>query len=102
MMSQLKFTLKMAFRSMGRNRRRSAITTAALTLSVAYVLIGFGFISGLEEQSANNLIGLDYGHLKILPSSYDPDSPTFDTLMALADSPLNYSKWMVFRQLHHD
>lgn len=77
----------MAFRSLGRNRRRSAITAAALTLSVAYVLIGLGLMSGLEEQSANNLIGLDYGHLKVLPSSYDPDLPTYDTLMVLADFP---------------
>ena len=86
-MSEWVFTLKLAFRSLGRNRRRSAITLAALTLSVAFVLIAFGFMAGLEEQSANNLIRMDYGHLKIVPADFDPASPSFDTLMALTDFP---------------
>lgn len=80
-------TVKLAFRSLGRNRKRSAITLIAVSLAVIFVLLSLGMMSGIERQSANNLINLDYGHLKILPESFDITAPAYDSLFVLADIP---------------
>ncbi|RJP80191.1 MAG: ABC transporter permease [Candidatus Zixiibacteriota bacterium] len=81
------FAARLAFRSLGRNRKRSAITLAAVGLSVAFLFLELGFVAGLEEQSVNTLIDQDYGHLKIVPPDYDPMEPVYDSLLAVDDFP---------------
>lgn len=79
------FAWRLAFRSLGRNRKRSAITLSAVSLSVAFLLMEFGFVAGLEQQSVNIMIDQDYGHIKVVPPGFDPMEPAYDSLLAQSD-----------------
>ncbi len=60
-----------AFRDLGRNRRRSIFTLLAVALGLAMLILMSGIISGMAADSLQNSIRLRTGHLQIRAISYD-------------------------------
>jgi ABC-type lipoprotein release transport system permease subunit len=68
MMIQL---LKMAFRDLGRNRRRSFFSSLALGMGLALLLLMAAFIKGEMNSAMDSTIKLQSGHLQIRAQSYE-------------------------------
>ncbi len=65
--------LKIAYRDLIRNRRRSLLTLVAIAVGVSLLVFMSGFIQGAIADSVENNIRLQTGHLKIRAESYDED-----------------------------
>jgi ABC-type lipoprotein release transport system permease subunit len=62
---------KMAFRDLGRNRRRSFFSALAVAMGLALLLLMAGFITGEMDIAMDTSIRLQSGHLQIRAQSYD-------------------------------
>lgn len=62
---------KMAFRDLGRNRRRSFFSSLALAMGLALLLLFAAFIQGNINTALDLAIRLQSGHLQIRAESYD-------------------------------
>ena len=60
-----------AFRDLGRNRRRSIFTLLAVAFGLALLLFMNGIISGMVADSLQNSIRLRTGHIQVRAPSYD-------------------------------
>jgi ABC-type lipoprotein release transport system permease subunit len=65
--------ITMAFRNLGRNRRRTFFSALALTLSVTLLMFINGFFNGETRTSLEATLQLDSGHIQIRDADYDPD-----------------------------
>jgi len=65
--------ITMAFRNLGRNRRRTFFSALALTLSVTLLMFINGFFNGETRTSLEATLRLDSGHIQIRDADYDPD-----------------------------
>ena len=65
--------ITMAFRNLGRNRRRTFFSALALTLSVTLLMFIVGFFNGETRTSLEATLRLDSGHIQIRDADYDPD-----------------------------
>ena len=63
--------LKMAFRDLGRNRRRSFFSSLALGLGLAILLLMAAFINGEMNGAMDSTIRLQSGHLQIRAQTYN-------------------------------
>jgi len=63
--------LKMAFRDLGRNRRRSFFSSLALGMGLAVLLLMAAFINGEMNGAMDSTIRLQSGHLQGRAQSYD-------------------------------
>jgi ABC-type lipoprotein release transport system permease subunit len=64
---------KMAYRNLGRNRRRSALSALALSIGLALMLFIAAFYEGEMRSSMESTLRLDSGHIQIRGADYDPD-----------------------------
>jgi len=62
-----------AYRDLGRNRRRSGLTLIAVALGLALLVVTAGLIEGAISGAIENSIRLQTGHLQIREESYDVD-----------------------------
>src|SRR4030042_30850 len=62
---------KMAFRDLGRNRRRSFFSSLALGMGLALLLMSASFIRGEMGSAIDLSIRLQSGHLQVRANSYD-------------------------------
>ncbi|MEJ2597761.1 MAG: ABC transporter permease [Anaerolineales bacterium] len=62
---------KMAFRDLGRNRRRSFFSSLALALGLALLLLMAAFIHGEMSSAIDATIRLQSGHLQVRAKTYD-------------------------------
>jgi ABC-type lipoprotein release transport system permease subunit len=62
---------KMAFRDLGRNRRRSFFSSLALGLGLALLLLMAAFIHGEMSSAIDATIRLQSGHLQVRAKTYD-------------------------------
>jgi len=62
---------KMAFRDLGRNRRRSFFSALALGIGLAMLLLMAAFIEGEMGTAVDTAIRLQSGHLQVRAKSYD-------------------------------
>jgi ABC-type lipoprotein release transport system permease subunit len=60
---------KLAWRNLGRNRRRTLITGTALAFGISLCVAAYGLVDGLSAQMLHTLTKLDLGHVQI----HDPD-----------------------------
>ena len=68
----MKYTLKMAFRNIGRNKRRTMLSAIAIAVAVMVVLFMRGYIGGLTDSMFDSLVRTQTGHIKIMrPEYYD-------------------------------
>ena len=65
--------LKLAYRNLGRNRRRSLLSALALSIGLALVLFIAAFYEGETRSSLESTLRLDSGHIQIRSKDYDPD-----------------------------
>lgn len=61
---------KIAFRNVFRNKRRSVLTGLSITAAVMIAVYLWSFFSGIMDDMFDNLIRLNYGHVRILNSDY--------------------------------
>jgi ABC-type lipoprotein release transport system permease subunit len=62
---------KMAFRDLGRNRRRSFLSALALAIGLALLLLMAAFIEGEFGAALDSTIRLQSGHIQVRAKDYD-------------------------------
>lgn len=63
--------IKMAYRDLGRNRRRSFLSSLALGVGLALLLLMAAFVNGEMNSTLDTTIRLQSGHLQIRAQTYD-------------------------------
>ena len=66
-------TIKMAYRDLGRNRRRSFFSALALGIGLALLLLIASVVKGEYRGAMQSSIKLQTGHLQVQAKSYDPN-----------------------------
>jgi len=62
---------KLAFRNLGRNRTRSVLSSLAVGVGMALLLLMVSVLEGEMTGALQNTIRLQSGHLQIRPASYE-------------------------------
>jgi ABC-type lipoprotein release transport system permease subunit len=62
-----------AWRDLGRNKRRSFFSILAVGLGLALLIVMNGFVSGMFADTIENTIRLETGHLQLRNPSYEPE-----------------------------
>ena len=70
--------LTIAWRDVWRNQRRSFFTLIAVALGLALLIVLNGFIAGVMEDSLQNSIRLQTGHVQIRAASYEADTVSLE------------------------
>lgn len=66
----MKYILKMAFRNIRRNKRRTMLSAIAISIAVMVVLVMRGYIGGMMDSLFDSLTRIETGHIKIAHSEY--------------------------------
>jgi ABC-type lipoprotein release transport system permease subunit len=74
-----------AYRDLGRNRRRSLLTLLAVGLGLALLMVMNGFIAGIMEDALQNSIRLRTGHVQIRAASYEEETLSLQAKDLLLD-----------------
>ena len=69
---------KMAWRDLGRNRRRTFFSILALAVGVGLLLFMASFIAGEYRGAMLNSIKLQTGHVQVWAASYNQDKTSLD------------------------
>src|SRR5689334_2619014 len=64
-------TFKMAFRDLGRNRRRSFFSALAVAIGLALLMMLASVIQGEMGSALDSAIRLQSGHIQVRAASYD-------------------------------
>lgn len=64
-------TFKMAFRDLGRNKRRSFFSALAVGIGLGLLILMASFIAGEMDTAINSAIRLQSGHIQLRAASYD-------------------------------
>ncbi|MEA3335947.1 MAG: ABC transporter permease [Chloroflexota bacterium] len=62
-----------AWRDLGRNKRRSLFSILAVALGLALLIVLNGFIAGMVEGALQNSIRLETGHVQLRAASYEEE-----------------------------
>jgi len=65
-----------AYRNLGRNRRRTGLTILAVTLGLAVLVMMSGFIAGIFDSMISFSILLNSGHVQIRSESFKMENPS--------------------------
>lgn len=60
-----------AYRDLGRNRRRSGLTLTSVALGLALLIVMSGMVNGVVESSLQDSIRLQTGHVQLRTTSYE-------------------------------
>ena len=66
----MKHLIKLAFKNIFRNKRRTFLTITAVFFATFLVVMFKSFIGGLWGSTVNNVIMLETGHIKIAHKKY--------------------------------
>jgi len=66
----MKYILKMAFRNIGRNKRRTILSASAIFIAIMLVVVLRGYIGGLNDSMFDSLTKIETGHIKIENTKY--------------------------------
>lgn len=72
--------LKLGWRNLWRNSRRSLINISAIATAFAFIILLLGLGEGMKRQMLENGTGLMLGHLQLHHPDYLPDRSFYDTL----------------------
>ncbi|NWF63058.1 MAG: ABC transporter permease [Chloroflexi bacterium] len=64
---------KMAYRNLGRHRRRTFLSALALALGTALLMFIAAFFQGEMRSSMETTLRLNTGHIQVQDADYDPD-----------------------------
>lgn len=101
-------TLRMAWRNIGRNLRRSLITVSAIGFGLSVLLFQQSFVTGFQNLMVDNSVRLHTGHIQIHRAGYHKqkkvelkiDNPEqIDSLLATTPRIVAYSQRVNFRGL---
>ena len=67
--------LRLAWRNIWRNPRRTILTVGSISVGLAAILVFFGFMDGMNIQTLENNIRGETGHIKIYRKGYQ-ENPT--------------------------
>ena len=76
--------LKMAWRNIGRNRRRTAVTVAAMTLALFALVVYTGMLQGMLDDMEQTVVEVEVGDLQIHTIDY-LDNPSIYELVGRVD-----------------
>ena len=76
---------KMAFRNLGRNRRRSLLSSLAVAIGLGLLILMASVVTGEMRGALENTIQLQSGHLQIRAASYNEDKLSLDWKYLIAD-----------------
>src|SRR5512134_122595 len=79
-------TIKLAWRDLGRNRRRSFLSALALAIGLALLLLMAAFIQGEMGSALDSSIRLQSGHIQVRAKDYD-ETKTSLKWEALVENP---------------
>ena len=65
-----------AFRDLGRNRRRSGLTILAVTLGLALLILMSGLVAGVFDSMISSSILLASGHVQVRAEDYQLEKPS--------------------------
>jgi len=65
-----------AYRNLGRNRRRTGLTVLAVTLGLAVLIMMSGFIAGIFDSMLSFSILLNSGHVQIRSENFKIENPS--------------------------
>jgi ABC-type lipoprotein release transport system permease subunit len=65
--------IRMAFRDLGRNKRRSFLSAFALSIGLALLLLMAATVEGMLRSALDTSINLQSGHLQLRAPDYDED-----------------------------
>ena len=77
--------LRMAFRNLGRNRRRSLLSSLAVAVGLGLLILMASIVTGEMRGALENTIQLQSGHLQIRAASYNEDKLSLDWKYLIAD-----------------
>ncbi len=78
--------MKLAVRNLRRNRRRTAITIAALVFGVGAAVAMRGFINGMQRMMMENIVYGNIGSLQVHRAGYQANVLTSPLLLDMPDS----------------
>ncbi len=81
----MKLLLKLAFRNVSRNFRRSLLTFLAISLGIGLGIIFIGFAIGAERQSIKLSVDTYSGHLKVHDKGYIEEDLTINLDFTISD-----------------
>jgi ABC-type lipoprotein release transport system permease subunit len=84
-MSSIPQLFKLAFRNLGRNRRRSLLSSLAVALGLTLLVLMASVVEGEMRGAMENTIQLRSGHLQIRAEGYDEDKVSLDWDRLIAD-----------------
>ena len=67
-----------AYRDLGRNRRRTGLTVLAVTLGLAVLIMISGFVAGIFDSMISFSILLNSGHVQIRSESFKMENPSLE------------------------
>ena len=67
-----------AYRDLGRNRRRSGLTMLAVVLGLALLILMSGFIAGVIDGMISDSILLNSGHVQVRAESYEVEKASLE------------------------
>ena len=70
----MSLVLLLAFRNLTRNAVRTALSSVAVVMGVALLILGFGMVDGLDENVLRTQIDSVSGHVILRAPSVDPDA----------------------------
>lgn len=76
-------TAKLAWRNLGRNRRRTVITAVALAVGMSLCVASYGWMDGINADILHALTRFDLGHVQ----AHNPDYPREHKLRETIDDP---------------
>jgi ABC-type lipoprotein release transport system permease subunit len=62
-----------AYRDLGRNRRRSFFSLIAVALGLGLLILMNGYLAGMTEETIQNSIRLQTGHVQVRAASYEEE-----------------------------
>jgi putative ABC transport system permease protein len=65
--------LKLAFRNIFRNFRRTLLTLSALAVAILVLIVFDSYFKGLDQKSYEKIVDYETAHLKIFPQGYKAD-----------------------------
>ncbi len=80
--------LKMAWRNIGRNRRRTAVTVGAMTLGLFAMVVWFAMLEGMLNDMEETIVEVDVGDLQMHAPTY-LDDPSLYTVIDDVDALLS-------------
>lgn len=69
--------LKLAFRNIFRNFKRTLITTIAIAIGLMFLIIMDSMLTGMDEESFTKIINYETGHISIFAPGYHEDRENF-------------------------